>query len=159
MSTTINSNNLFPDYDSRSDEGQFRTNEKTKITEFILTENRAKIDLKVLIVDFDSVNNLDNFVSTISKILIANKYLSNAGLAAVSNMVNFSSTYDKSRRNHKILGSLFQLVEEGNNKTISGGVFGFQERLKLFLDDETKHSTSFNLFLETKNIPCITLCW
>lgn len=158
---------LFKDYPSFSDEQkleakmeyadfqksqQLGTSEKTEIREFVVNQNRAKIDLKVIIVDFDSVTNLDIFVSTISKILIANKHLSNAGLATASNMVNFSSTYEKSRRNHKNLGSLFQLVEEGNNKTISGGIFGFQERLKMFLDDETKHSTSFDSFLKKKNI-------
>ena len=155
MSTIADFNDSFPDYESPTDKEKLEMQNqvilsekknKTQITEFLLAENRAKIDLKVIIVDFDSVTNLDNFVSTISKILIANKYLSNSGLASVSNMVNFSSTYDKSRRNHQILGSLFQLVEEGNNKTISGGVFGFQERLKLFLDDETKHSIAFNFF-------------
>lgn len=161
MSTIADFNDSFPDYESPTDKEKLEMQNqvilsekknKTQITEFLLAENRAKIDLKVIIVDFDSVTNLDNFVSTISKILIANKFLNNSGLASASNMVNFSSTYDKSRRNHIILNSLFQLVEEGNNKTISGGVFGFQERLKLFLDDETKHSTAFNSFLVSKNI-------
>ncbi len=43
--------------------------------EFILSKNRAKIDLKVIIVDFSSTKNLDLFTCTIAKILIANAYL------------------------------------------------------------------------------------
>jgi len=117
-----------------------------------LSENRSKIDLKVFIIDFESVKNLDDFLSTFAKILIANKYLSSLSLTAPSNMVNFSSTYDKSRRNHELFSNLFQLVEEGNSKTITGGIFGFKERLKLLLNDTNKHSVAFDLFLKTKNI-------
>jgi len=73
-----------------------------------LSENRSKIDLKVFIIDFESVKNLDDFLSTFAKILIANKYLSSLSLTAPSNMVNFSSTYDKSRRNHELFSNLFQ---------------------------------------------------
>jgi hypothetical protein len=125
---------------------------KTSLKEFLLKENRAKINCKIFIVDFDSVANLDNFVSTIAKVLIANKYLSNISLSTTSNMVNFSSTYDKSRRSFSYLNSLFQIVEERNTKVIAAGIFGFSERLKIFLDDETKHSEAFSLFLKEKNI-------
>jgi hypothetical protein len=40
--------------------------------EFVLLESGSFIDLKILIVDFDLVRNLDLFNSTIAKILIAN---------------------------------------------------------------------------------------
>jgi hypothetical protein len=41
-------------------------------------------------------------------------------------LVNFSSTYDKSRRINKITESLFELIEESNEKMITDGGFGFE---------------------------------
>jgi len=40
--------------------------------EFVLLKSGSFIDLKILIVDFELVRNLDLFNSTIAKILIAN---------------------------------------------------------------------------------------
>ncbi len=128
--------------------------------EFILSKNRAKIDLKVIIVDFSSTKNLDLFTCTIAKILIANAYLKTINPEnsfTPSNMINFASTYDKSRRNHEVLSKLFQLVEEKNSKTITSGVFGFSERLKIFLNDKTKHLPVFEDFLTVKKIKLMDL--
>lgn len=107
--------------------------------EFILKKNRKVIDLKIFLVDFESIKNMDNFVSTMSKILIANKYnekFSKDAEAFESSMINFTSTYDKSRRSHEKLMELFQIVEQSNSKTMTSGIFGYQERLKLFLQDK-----------------------
>ena len=64
-------------------------------------------------------------------------------------MVNFSSTYDKSRRINKIAGSLFELIEESNEKTITDGGFGFEDRLKSFLKKDNNHLSSFGRFLNS----------
>jgi hypothetical protein len=45
--------------------------------EYSIDENRGPIDLKILIIDFESVKNSDRFLTNMAKILIANKYLSN----------------------------------------------------------------------------------
>jgi hypothetical protein len=64
-------------------------------------------------------------------------------------LVNFSSTYDKSRRINKITGSLFELIEESNEKTITDGGFGFEDRLKSFLKKDNNHLSSFGRFLNS----------
>lgn len=64
-------------------------------------------------------------------------------------MVNFSSTYNKSRRINKITGSLFELIEESNEKTITDGGFGFEDRLKSFLKKDNNHLSSFGRFLNS----------
>ena len=108
---------------------------------FKVKENRGYIDLKILIVDFDSVKNCDLFISTFSKFLILNKF----SLGEELSFVNFSSTYEKSKRIHEVVtGKLFELVLERNEKPITGGAFGFSDRLKIFLTDENKHSPIFD---------------
>jgi len=64
-------------------------------------------------------------------------------------LVNFSSTYNKSRRINKITGSLFELIEESNEKTITDGGFGFEDRLKSFLKKDNNHLSSFGRFLNS----------
>jgi hypothetical protein len=64
--------------------------------------------LKVFIIDFNTTKNLNRFLVTVAKILIANEYLGKKHFS----LVNFSGTYDKSRRTHIALNELFDLVEE-----------------------------------------------
>ena len=61
------------------------------------------------------------------KRLLVTKFLgkSDKNIAPL-NLVNFSSTYDKSRRINKITESLFELIEESNEKTITDDGFGFE---------------------------------
>ena len=108
---------------------------------FKIEENRSYIDLKILIVDFDNVKNCDLFISNFCKFLILNKF----SLGKELSFVNFSSTYEKSKRIHEVVtGKLFELVLERNEKPITGGAFGFKDRLKIFLTDQNKHSPIFD---------------
>lgn len=56
---------------------------------------------------------------------------------------------DKSRRINKITGSLFELIEESNEKAITDGGFGFDDRLKSFLTKNNNHLNSFGKFLDS----------
>ena len=113
-------------------------------------EPRSTIDLLIVVVDFDSVVNATLFITTIAKRLLVTKFLSKSDKnIAPLNLVNFSSTYDKSRRINKITGSLFELIEESNEKTITDGGFGFEDRLKSFLKKDDNHLNSFGRFLNS----------
>jgi len=131
---------------------------KTKITKmakralktYEVKEPRSTIDLLIVVVDFDSVANATLFITTIAKRLLVTKLLSKSDKnIAPLNLVNFSSTYDKSRRINKITGSLFELIEESNEKTITDGGFGFEDRLKSFLKKDNNHLNSFGRFLNS----------
>jgi len=102
---------------------------KIEFTNFVLEKNRDVIDLKVFIIDFDNVKSLDRFLGTFGKILIAN-----VKLGRNASLVNFTGTYQKSRRIFESLGQLFDLVEEKNSKTVTTGSFGYEERLKIFFN-------------------------
>jgi len=103
-----------------------------------------------VVVDFESVANATLFITTIAKRLLVTKFLSKSDKNIVPlNLVNFSSTYDKSRRINKITGSLFELIEESNEKTITDGGFGFEDRLKSFLKKDNNHLSSFGRFLNS----------
>jgi hypothetical protein len=80
-----------------------------------------------VVVDFESVANATLFITTVAKILLVTKFLGKSDKNITPlNLVNFSSTYDKSRRINKITESLFELIEESNEKTITDGGFGFE---------------------------------
>ena len=79
-----------------------------------------------MVVDFESVANATLFITTVAKILLVTKFLGKSDKKPPLNLVNFSSTYDKSRRINKITESLFELIEESNEKTITDGGFGFE---------------------------------
>ena len=79
-----------------------------------------------MVVDFESVANATLFITTVAKILLVTKFLGKSDKKTPLNLVNFSSTYDKSRRINKITESLFELIEESNEKTITDGGFGFE---------------------------------
>ena len=103
----------------------------------------------IVVVDFETVANATLFVTTLGKILIANHLLCKSDKnRSPLNVVNFSSTHDKSRRINSLTGSLFELIEESNEKTITDGGFGFQDRLKSFLTRTDNHTNAFPKFLE-----------
>ena len=126
--------------------------------DFVLEKNRSLIDLKIFVIDFNNTRNLDRFLGTIAKILIANTFLqrgiegSNEDQESGYSLVNFTGTYEKSRRIFSALGQIFDLVEERNTKTITSGSFGFLERLKIFLSDDSKSGPIFKKFLAENNI-------
>ena len=121
---------------------------KRELKTYKVNEPRATIDLLIVVVDFESVANATLFITTIAKRLLVTKFLgkSDKNIAPL-NLVNFSSTYDKSRRINKITESLFELIEESNEKTITDGGFGFEDRLKSFLTRNNNHFNRFNKFL------------
>ena len=123
---------------------------KRTLKTYEVKEPRSTIDLLIVVVDFESVANATLFITTIAKRLLVTKFLSKSDKNIVPlNLVNFSSTYDKSRRINKITGSLFELIEESNEKTITDGGFGFEDRLKSFLTRNNNHFNSFDKFLDS----------
>ena len=123
---------------------------KRTLKTYEVKEPRSTIDLLIVVVDFESVANATLFITTIAKRLLVTKFLSKSDKNIVPlNLVNFSSTYDKSRRINKITGSLFELIEESNEKTITDGGFGFEDRLKSFLKKDNNHLSSFGRFLNS----------
>ena len=123
---------------------------KRTLKTYEVKEPRSTIDLLIVVVDFESVANATLFITTIAKRLLVTKFLSKSDKNIVPlNLVNFSSTYDKSRRINKIAGSLFELIEESNEKTITDGGFGFEDRLKSFLKKDNNHLSSFGRFLNS----------
>ena len=89
-----------------------------------------------------------------ARILIANKFLSLTKPEAYSQLscINFSSTYDKSLRTYNKLNQLFEVILERNKKPLTAGAFGFEERIKFFLQGQER-SFSFSKFLETNFFP------
>ena len=69
-------------------------------------------------------------------------------------MVVFSGTYEKSKRISLWLKDLFTLVMERNTQTIpsKGSEFGYENGLKIFLEDPEKHLPVFKEFIESKNV-------
>lgn len=121
-----------------------------KLKLYKVNEPRSVIDLLVVVVDFDTVKNATLFVTTIGRIVILNQLFCSFDENRSSlNLVNFSSTYDKSRRLNQLTESLFELIEESNEKTIADGGFGFEDRLKSFLTKTNNHTTAFPQFLKS----------
>lgn len=84
---------------------------KRTLKTYEVKEPRSIIDLLIVVVDFESVANATLFITTIAKRLLVTKFLSKSDKnIAPLNLVNFSSTYDKSRRINKVTGSLFELI-------------------------------------------------
>jgi hypothetical protein len=71
---------------------------KRVLKSYEVDEPRSTIDLLIVVVDFESVSNATLFVTTLAKILLISKYLCKYDKNRVPlNLVNFSSTYEKSR--------------------------------------------------------------
>ena len=88
---------------------------------FDVKVNLGFVDLQLLIIDFETSKNCDKFVANCCKFLFLNKYLwlQNIGEEGLLgnkelNFINFSSTYDKSKRIHKNVTN--QLFEVGFRK-------------------------------------------
>ena len=117
--------------------------------------NRGTINLQVLIVEISTLKNWDKFISNFCKLLIVNKYLDKKPL----NFVNFSSSYDKSWRVHRsVTGQLFELIDTRNEKPITGGALGFDDRLEIFLSDPLKHLPVFDRCLKSNGVDLSELC-
>jgi hypothetical protein len=57
-----------------------------------------------------------------------------------------------------VTGQLFELIDTRNEKPITGGALGFDDRLEIFLSDPLKHLPVFDRCLKSNGVDLSELC-